>query len=82
MANTRGDFGVSLMIAPFDIFRIDGNGDLLWVEAASDLDTAKQRVRAIGSVSPGKYVILSQRTGNKLPVEVDHHGQLYGPLSD
>lgn len=70
------------MIAPFDILRIDGNGDLMWVEAAPDLDTAKARVRAMGSSSPGKYVILSQRTGNKLPVEVDHSGQLYGPLTD
>lgn len=70
------------MIAPFDILKIDDNGELLWVEAAPDLDTAKERVRAMGSASPGRYVILSQRTGNKLPVEVDHRGQLYGPFGD
>jgi hypothetical protein len=71
-----------LMIAPFDIFKTDGNGDLLWVEAVPDLDTAKARVRALGYSAPGKCMILSQKTGNKLSVEVDDRGKLYGALAD
>lgn len=72
--------GAFLMIAPFDIFKSEGNGDLLWLEAVPDLDTAKARVREMGSSSPGKYMILSQKTGNKLSVEVDQRGKLFGPV--
>jgi hypothetical protein len=74
--------GAFLMIAAFDIFKTDGNGDLLWLEAVPDLDTAKARVREMGPTSPGKYIILSQKTGNKLSVEVDRRGKLFGPLAE
>ena len=70
------------MIAPFDIFKTDRHGDLLWLEAVSDLDTAKARVRELGASSPGKYMILSQKTGNKLFVEVDDNGKLLGAIAE
>jgi hypothetical protein len=70
------------MIAPFDIFKTEIDGDILWLEAVPDLDTAKARVREMGSTSPGKYMILSQKTGNKLSLEVDGTGKLRGPLVD
>ena len=66
------------MIAPFDIFRTEENGDLLWLEAVPDLETAKARVQAMGTLAPGRYMILSQRTGNKLCLEVDNRGRVHG----
>lgn len=69
------------MIAPFDIFKTEADGQVLWVEAVPDLETAKARVQAMGLASPGRYMILSQKTGNRLSVEVDHRGKLHGFLS-
>jgi hypothetical protein len=64
------------MVAPFDIFKIDEYGGVMWVDAVPDMDTAKVRLTAIGSSSPGTYMILSQATGNKLSVDVDSQGVL------
>jgi hypothetical protein len=54
----------------FDIFRTDADGNLLWLEAAADLRSAEARIRTIGHLQPGEYLILDQRTGNKIPVKV------------
>lgn len=58
--------GGNYMIPPYDIFRTEPNGSSRWVEAASTLDEAKARIQAMAAISPGEYLIVSQRTGNKL----------------
>lgn len=63
------------MVAPFDIFQNLPDG-LRWIEASPDLETAKERVRVIGASSPGTYIIFSQKTGNKISIDVDSEGLL------
>lgn len=64
------------MIAPFDLFWTEADGSMIWLEAAEDLDRAKARLLAIGASKPGKYVIFSRTTGNKLSVDINSRGEL------
>jgi hypothetical protein len=64
------------MIAPFDIMRVEADGSFRWLEAVQDLDTAKARVQALGVSAPGRYIIFSQVTGNKISIDVDPGGVL------
>jgi hypothetical protein len=57
------------MIAPFDIFRVDAPDDMLYVEAAADIETAKARVAALMQDKPCEYLIFSQKTGNKISIK-------------
>jgi hypothetical protein len=66
----RGKF----MIAPFDIFLTEAGGSLRWLEAAETLEDAKARVQELALCSPGEYVLLDQRTGNKIVIESDAVG--------
>jgi hypothetical protein len=59
------------MIPPFDIFRTEASGTHLWLESARNLEDAKARIRELGADSPGEYLILSQKTGNKLVIKID-----------
>jgi hypothetical protein len=54
------------MIPPYDIFRMEPNGSSCWLQAVSTLDDAKARIQAMAAISPGEYLIVSQRTGNRL----------------
>lgn len=58
------------MIAQFDIFIKEADGKYRWIEPAMDLDAAKMRVRAIGSTTPGEYLIRNHRTGNRIVITV------------
>jgi hypothetical protein len=66
----RGKF----MIAPFDIFLTEAGGSLRWLEAAETLEAAKARVQELALCSPGEYVLLDQRTGNKIVIKSDAVG--------
>jgi hypothetical protein len=57
--------------APFDIFRTEINGGVLWIESAATLEDAKARVQELGMRSPGEYLLLNQETGNKLVTRLD-----------
>ena len=46
---------------PFDILKKD-NANLVWVEAAHDLEIAKARIRELVATSKGDYVVFDQRT--------------------
>jgi len=59
------------MVPPFDIFRAEKDGDLRWLEAARDLETAKTRVQILGTTVPGEYLIFSHVTGNKISIKVE-----------
>ena len=63
------------MIPPLDIFRIDLNGNLIWLEPAQDMDSAKVRLRILGAVVPGKYIVVSQKTGNRTVFSLDEDGR-------
>jgi hypothetical protein len=64
------------MAATFDIFSGEPSGAVLWIESAADLQTAKERVRAIGASSPGNYTILNQVSGDSISVQVNVLGVL------
>lgn len=54
------------MFPPFDIFFVDDDGELVWVEAAETLANARMRVNTLRrSRKHSDYVIYSQRTGHK-----------------
>ena len=46
---------------PYDILKKD-NANLVWVEAAQDLEIAKARIRELVAASKGDYVVFDQRT--------------------
>jgi hypothetical protein len=55
------------MAPSLDIFRIESGG-VLWCEAAATMETAKARIQKIALSSPGNYLILDQKTGQRIPV--------------
>lgn len=46
----------------FDIFTGSNDKDALWVEAASGLAGARERMEQIAAEHPGQYFVFSQRT--------------------
>ena len=50
-----------MLSAAYDILKKDA-AELVWLEAAHDLETAKSRVKEIAARSDGEYVIFDQRT--------------------
>jgi hypothetical protein len=49
-----------MVSAAYDILKKDA-AELVWLEAAHDLETAKARVMEIAARSHGEYVIFDQR---------------------
>lgn len=45
----------------FEILRTEPDGATCWLEAAPDLQTAKDRIKQLSSIRPGRYVVFSQR---------------------
>lgn len=58
-----------MIIAPFDIFRVDEPDGLLWIEAAAELEAAKARVGALMQTTPCEYLIFFQETGHKISIK-------------
>jgi hypothetical protein len=56
---------------PFDVFRTDGSGRPMWLETCSSIDDSMERVRELGALQPGEYVILNERTSRKIFVNVE-----------
>jgi hypothetical protein len=56
------------MMPPFDILKVE-SGRVRWMEAVADLERAKARVKALTVSSPGEYIILNQKTGEKTSVK-------------
>lgn len=54
------------MLPPFDIFRVEPNGDVLWIKSAEDLKSARLAVKDLMAASPHDYVIHSHSTNNDL----------------
>ena len=45
-----------------DILRRDTRGTLIWVEAATSIETAKARILHLAERFPGEYVVFHQAT--------------------
>lgn len=56
------------MVPPFDIFRLDKDGNLQWLQTADSLQSAQLRIEVLALSAPGQYVIFSQKTGSKTVV--------------
>jgi hypothetical protein len=57
------------MLPPFDIFRIEPNGNMLLVGSAPTLKFAESRVQELMALSPSEFLILSHRTNNRLLIK-------------
>jgi hypothetical protein len=55
------------MSTPFDIFQLDRAG-VRWLESADSLDRAKARIHELAVGSPGEYILLDHKTGDKLVI--------------
>jgi hypothetical protein len=53
------------MVPPFDIFRHEENGSVLWIATSGTLDEAKQIVVKAMLSHPAPYAIVSLRTGRQ-----------------
>ena len=49
------------MTQQYDIVRKEGRKGSVWLEAASDLNTAESRIEELASFWPGKFQIMDQR---------------------
>jgi hypothetical protein len=65
------------MLPPFDIFRVETDGHLVWRDTAETLDLARLRIKILMVSQPGDFVIYSQETGHKTVVKSD--GSIIGP---
>jgi hypothetical protein len=52
--------------SPFRIYKVQSDGGVHFVEAVQTFDSAKERVRALGKLWPGEYVIENEETGKRL----------------
>jgi hypothetical protein len=47
--------------AQYDIFK-QHDSELVWIEAAQDITSAKKRIEALATETQGQYVVYDQRT--------------------
>src|SRR5690349_19099411 len=57
------------MLPPFDIFRIEDNGEVVWIRSADDLKTARVAVEKLMAASPHEHIIHSDKTNNDLVIK-------------
>jgi|HubBroStandDraft_1064217.scaffolds.fasta_scaffold1169635_2 hypothetical protein len=60
-----------MTLAPFDIFKAETGGTVLWLGSAEILREAETRVEQLAQRSPGDYLILNQITGTKFAIKLD-----------
>ena len=46
----------------FDILRKLPDGGIVWIEAAHDLEAARERIKLFATYKPGEYVVFCQET--------------------
>ena len=59
------------MTAPFDIFENEKTGTVLWLGSAATIEEARARVNQFSARSAADYLILNQKTGNKVVIKFD-----------
>jgi hypothetical protein len=50
------------MFDAFDILKKLPDGGIVWIEAAKDLETARERIKLFSTLKPGDYVVFCQET--------------------
>jgi len=50
------------MFNAFDILRKLPDGGIVWIEAAKDLESARERIGWFATYKPGEYVVFCQET--------------------
>ena len=58
-------------VLPFRIYKVQNDGLLHFVEAMQTFDDAKERVRGLGEIWPGEYVIDNEATGERVFVSTE-----------
>jgi hypothetical protein len=53
------------MHPPFDLFRQESAGSVLWLGVAASMDEANQKIAAHLTQIPANYLIVSLRTGTQ-----------------
>ena len=54
------------MIAPFDVFKQEDNGEVLWLAATETLEQAHDQIATALARSPGSsFIIVNQKTGER-----------------
>jgi hypothetical protein len=66
------------MLPPFDVFRLDADGSVLWRTVVSSLDAAKQYVKGLNSPQSQEFLIVSLSTGKKLVVKSSEIDRIAG----
>jgi hypothetical protein len=69
------------METPFDIFRTEPDGNILWRGAATTLDEAKARVQEFAKSGPSEYVIINLQTGLKVTIASEGHSSVGSPTN-
>jgi hypothetical protein len=55
------------MDSPFDIFKKEKDGTMIWIAAVGQLHTAAALVAELSEKYPGEYRVFDRRTGEILP---------------
>ena len=63
------------MTAPIDIFEMENGGTVVWLGSAITVDDAKNRIRLLTQRTSGEYLVLNQKTGNKLVIKLAEIGE-------
>jgi hypothetical protein len=59
------------MFPPYNIFKVQSDGSLRWMESATDLERAKALVKGLAAFSPGEYVITDLK-GEEISIKSPH----------
>jgi hypothetical protein len=70
IVGARFSLDFSRMFDRFDILRKLGDGGIVWIESANDLQTAKQRIKVFAANKPGEYIVFCQVTGSIVATEI------------
>jgi len=52
---------------PFDLFKKEKDGTMVWIAAVGQLHTAAALVAELSQKYPGEYRVFDKRTGETLP---------------
>jgi hypothetical protein len=53
-----------------DVFRVETRG-VRWLESVPSIESATARVQELAMNSPGEYLVLDQKTGNKYAIKLN-----------
>ena len=67
------------MRPPFDIFKHEDSGEVIWVCIATTIEEAERKVAEAMISNPASYAIVSLRTGKQkiIPPTTDRSGRPY-----